>query len=135
VGANGGSTGDNTTFTVGGTTVTCGGGVGGATLALGTSAVPVLGGNGGAVSTNGDLNSRGNAGGFGHRVSGTIAVTGFGASGYQGQGGGNSRATVGNGTAGTGYGAGGGGAWADSTVDRTGGAGADGIIIVWEYSS
>lgn len=129
----GGQTGGNTTFTVGATTVTCNGGVGGA---AGTSiSVPVLGGAGGAVSTNGTLNVAGVAGEPNITI-GTAADNRSGAGGNSELGSGGApllEASGATGNAGTGYGAGGGGASTTGTA-RAGGAGSGGCIIVDEYS-
>lgn len=128
-----GSTGGASTFAVSGTTVTANGGLGGVGMTTGTSVIQALGGNGGAVSTNGDVNTAGQAGTWSHRSSGTVAISGVGASGYFG-GGGNARNTLGTGNAGGQYGAGGGGACSIGNNNQTGGAGSPGVIIVWEFS-
>jgi len=131
-----GQTGGVTTLTipVGGTTVTCNGGVGGL---VGTSvAVPVMGSLGGAVSTNGTLNTPGNAGL--QAIGGTAAdgASGKGADSPFG-GGGNAQQEASNATglaAPTGsFGAGGGGGTTTGTA-RAGGAGANGLIQIDEYT-
>ena len=127
-----GGTGGNTTFAVSTTTVTANGGAGGIYLATGTTVVSALGGAGGAVSTNGDLNNPGQPGGYGLRLSSTAGVSGTGALSRFGAGG-NSRNTAGAGNAGGNYGSGGGGAMSTSTTGYTGGIGTAGAIIVWEF--
>lgn len=128
-----GSAGGNTTFAVGGTTVTANGGSGGIGMTTGNTALTALGGAGGVVSTNGDVNTVGQPGGFGLRFSGTIAISGFGGPGPRG-GGGSSRNTTGIGSAGGNYGSGGGGACSIGNNDHVGGAGSQGVIVVWEFS-
>lgn len=128
-----GGTGGDTTFTVGATTVTGKGGLGGVGMTTGNTGLIALGGNGGPVATFGDLNTAGQAGTYGVRISGSLAVGGVGASGYFG-GGGNGRNTAGAGNAGGNYGAGGGGAASIGNNNNTGGAGSAGVIIVWEFS-
>ena len=103
-------------------------------LSTDSTAIPTLGGDGGAVSANGDMNAAGSAGGFGHRVDGVVATSGVGAGSHYG-GGANARKTSGNGNAAGNYGAGGGGAASIAVpTGYTGGAGSGGVIIVWEYS-
>ena len=129
----GGQTGGATTLTVGGTTVTCNGGIGGA---AGTSiSVPVLGGAGGAISTNGTLNIAGEAGEPNVCI-GTAADNRSGAGANSIYGGGGApllEASNATGNAATGFGAGGGGASTTGTA-RAGGAGSPGVIIIDEYS-
>jgi hypothetical protein len=127
-----GQTGGNTTLTIGGTTVTCNGGTGGA---VGTSiSVPVLGGAGGAISTNGSLNAKGKSGDP-SVCTGTAAdnAAGAGADSPLGSGGGALLNAGSTGNTGGGYGAGGGGGGANAGASA-GGAGAPGLIAVDEYS-
>lgn len=134
-GANTGGTGGNggsTTLTVNSVTYTAPGGSGGVGQTAGTTAAMILGGNGGTVSTNGDLNGTGSSGERGFRISGTVGSSGNGASTIHG-GGGNARTTAGAGNAGTGFGAGGGGGLSTAATARTGGAGSAGVIIIYEY--
>jgi hypothetical protein len=128
-----GGAGGNTTFAVGVTTVTAYGGSGGAAGASGSAIVPTANGAGGVVATNGDVNTTGQPGGWGLRCSDVNTVGGFGAPSMFG-GGGN--AVIGNGTgnAGTGYGSGGSGGGASSITAVAGGAGAAGLVIVWEFN-
>lgn len=117
-----GGSGGSTTLTVGATTVTAGGGVGGGSNTSGGS---------GGTATNGDLNIGGQSGGSGENN--TIAVSGGGGDSFFGFGGKRSVEGIatGNGQSGIGYGAGGAGNIAPST---DGGAGAPGLIRIWEYA-
>ncbi len=128
-----GQTGGVTTLAIGGTTVTCNAGVGGAVGA--SISVPVLGGAGGVVSTNGTLNATGGAGGI-SVCTGTALnnASGKGADSQFGGGGAaklNASATTG--AAAGGFGAGGGGGTTTGTA-TAGGAGSAGVIIIDEYS-
>lgn len=130
-----GGNGGDSTFVVGATTYTAKGG-GGAVVATAVNALTVYkGGAGGAVSTNGDLNSAGDPGQNGIIV---VVATPVGASGGGGSGpfgaGGDPISAVGNGNAGKGFGAGGGGAMTGASAARTGGAGTAGCWVVDEYS-
>jgi hypothetical protein len=128
--------GGNTTFTDGTTLCTAFGGTGApAALATGTAAGFILGGTGGAISTNGDVNIAGLPGGPAHRCVNTgLANQGLSGEGG-GPGGGIGRITSGAGVAGSCPGAGGGGALGLSgAAAAIGGAGVAGKIVVWEYS-
>jgi hypothetical protein len=98
-------------------------------IANGVASIPS-----GGASTGGDINvvgQRGNRGG-----SSSFAVTangGDGASCIYGAGGRRGIAG-GSGDPGGGFGAGGGGGFRDTATTRNGGAGAAGVVIVWEYS-
>jgi hypothetical protein len=132
-GANG-QNGGNTTFTVGATTVTANGGGGGVN---GSSiSVPVLGGAGGTVSTNGDVNTPGTPG-EACITTGTAANnrSGAGASSLAG-GGANAvlEATNTTGTNAGGFGSGGSGAATSAATARAGGTGSGGVIMVDEYA-
>lgn len=134
-GANTGGTGGNggnTTFVNGGTTYTAFGGVGGLGQTAGTALAITVGGDGGAVSTNGDVNSGGSPGANGIRLSGTVGVSGGGA-GSQFGGGGKPLNAAGAGVDGSGYGSGGGGALSTANTNRAGGAGKQGVIIIEEF--
>lgn len=137
-----GNNGGNTTFTVGATTVTAFGGSGGVGGVTQTNTTPHFsnGGVGGVVSTNADINTGGMDGLAGIRPQGTAAIA---TGSYGSGGGGTSRlgdgasAISAHGTgnaASTGYGGGGGGSLSNNTAATTGGAGANGVIIVEEYS-
>jgi hypothetical protein len=122
-----------TTLAVGATTVTCNGGGGG--LVGASAAVPVLAGAGGAISTNGTLNAAGAPGEA--SVCGAAAAdnrSGFGASSQFG-GGGAALLEASNsaGNAASGFGAGGGGASTTGTATK-GGNGANGVIVIDEFS-
>jgi len=127
-----------TTYTVGGDTLSAGAGSPGTTTASGTSVLYPAGGAGGAV-TGADDSMTGETGDAANRVSGTNARGGSGASSPYGAGGRHGSATgngtgAGGGTA-TGYGAGGGGAACGGTSGtQNGGAGANGVLIIWEYA-
>ena len=134
-GVNTGGTGGNggsTTLTVNAVTYTAPGGSGGVGQTAGTAAAIILGGNGGAISTNGDVNSAGQSGERGFRLSGTVGSSGNGGSSPFG-GGGNARNTAGAGNAGTAFGAGGGGALSTAATAQTGGVGTAGVIVIYEY--
>jgi len=124
----------NTTFTIGGTTITAFGGSGGAFTA-GTAAIKFMaGGAGGAISTNGNVNGAGAPGGNGMTSTvNTVVMSGFGGSTSLG-GGGVGRSTTGAGNAAVANtGSGGGGAAATAGTANVGGNGAAGLIIVTEY--
>lgn len=129
-----GGTGGTTTFS-GVTTLTALGGVGGSTMAAGSAVIFSAGGAGG-VGSNGDLQSAGTPGGYGIRLSATIAAGGAGGGSTLGNA---SAALVAAGAGvlpgGSGNGAGGsGGLMLNGSAAVVGGAGGAGIIIVWEFS-
>jgi hypothetical protein len=129
-----GSAGTDSTFVVGGVTVTAKGGLGGiGAMAAGSSVLTILGGGTSAVATNGDVNCGGSPGSGGLRLSGTVAVSGEGGSSQLGAGG-NAVITDVVGNVGVGYGAGGGGACSLTGNTRAGGAGLAGAIVIEEYS-
>ncbi len=129
-----GANGTSSQFTVGSTTVTAVAGNGGALGgAAGSSILFAAGGNPSSQSSNGDVNGAGSPGGAGIRLSGTIAMSGQGGSSLFGSGG-NGVSTDVAGNPATGFGAGGGGACSLSAVARNGGAGANGCIVVEEYT-
>jgi hypothetical protein len=134
VSANGGA-GGNTTFNTGVTTITAFGG-GGGTFVAGTAAIKfVLGGAGGAISTNGHVNGAGVPGELGLTSTiNTVVMSGSGASTALG-GGGIGRSTTGNGNAAVAN-TGSGGSGAAKTVaagTNSGGNGAAGVIIITEF--
>jgi hypothetical protein len=134
-GWNDGSAGGNTTFAAGGVTVTANGGLGGKGASGSLSIISFLGGASPAISTNGDVNGGGEAGGIGLVLSAALAVSGKGGSCLFGSGG-NSINVEGDGTAGTGNGAGGSGGMQDNAgTARAGGAGTAGIVVINEYAS
>lgn len=129
-----GNSGGNTTFTVGATTITAGGGSGG-TQAAGGSPVAIAGGSGG-TATNGDINIPGGDGQASYN-NGTanFSVNGSGGNSIWGIGGaGQIRPNAANpsttGTSGKNYGGGGSGAFNGNAT----GAGAQGVIRIWEYT-
>ncbi|MGO8759319.1 MAG: hypothetical protein ACLQG3_14465 [Terracidiphilus sp.] len=125
-----GGTGTSTTFAWNsGTTITAGGGAGGVGETYGTSVAMIAGGAGGTGS-NGTINGAGGAGEFGYRASGTAGWSGNGCS--NGWGGSVGLSANGAGNAGSGYGAGGGGGVAHSAAEA-GGAGAPGLLVIYEY--
>ena len=132
-GNNAGNNGGNTTITVGGVTVTAFGGTGGGGMGAGTTALWVLGGAGGAISTNGDLNTVGAPGDASVRASGTICRSGSGGNSVL-SGGARGLIAQGTGVTATGFGGGGsGGVAIGVTAASAGGAGAPGCIVVSEY--
>lgn len=130
-----GGTGGNTTFTDGTTLVTANGGIGAPVATASASLTAYAGGAGGAVSTNGDLNSGGMPGEFGVSL---VPATPTGVSGKGGDSqygsGGVGKTAVGNGNSALGFGAGGGGAATGASTVRTGGSGTAGCIVVEEYA-
>ena len=134
-GNNSGNNGSDSTFTVGGTTITAKGGTGGGSMASGGTFAYATGGDGGAVSTNGDINGSGDPGCPGQRSNVMTALGGQGGSTAVGGGGASRAASNGSGNAASGFGSGGGGACGIfSGGDQAGGNGADGLIIVDEYA-
>ncbi len=131
VGNANGTTGTASTFS----TLTANGGVGGNGIAgvAASIASTAIGGAGG-TATGGDINVQGSAGGYGFVTLTSSAAGKGGASILGGECAGQS-ATVANGIAGQNYGSGGGGALGGlGTVTQNGGAGATGVIIVWEFA-
>ena len=119
-----------------------GGGAGGSTLTTGTSVNSVAGGAGVGGITNQDnivntgisiaIFSAGHGGRM-NRFSGAIGWAGEGADAPRGGSGGRGSAVNTNGNPGTVPGGGGGGALViNSATARTGGAGANGMVIIWE---
>lgn len=128
--AGAGATGGDTTFTLGGITVTAKGGGGGSAGALQNT--NVLGGVPSTASSNGDINITGSHGQ--NSVSTGAAATatgGNGAPGYLGMGAGRG-GIAGAGIAGQYGGAGGGGGSSTGAATVIGGNGANGLIII-EY--
>lgn len=133
-GFNTGVTAGATSIEIGGTTYTANGGLGGAGMATGATIVGVLGGASPAVSTNGDLNAGGEPGGMGFRNGTTTGTGGYGGSCRFGAGGGSQTTdAAGNAATSSGYGGGGGGG-AAIAANRGGGNGADGCILIDEYT-
>lgn len=122
------------------TSITANGGGAGTGMASGTGILTTAVGAGGAAGATGDLNIQGSDGGKGYRMSGTLGISGTGGSSFYATQSisvytptANSALT---GTAGDLYGGGGsGGAAFRSSISQTatGGAGANGVIIIYEY--
>lgn len=133
-GANNGSTGGSTTLTIGATTYTAAGGLGGLGQSADVTYVTVLGGNGGAVPTLGNVNVGGQSGHAAIRLDGAEGLSGRGADSAFGAGGASLNAS-GVGNSATGFGAGGGGGCIELQAgNRNGGAGSAGVIIITEYA-
>lgn len=94
-----------------------------------TTAAGTLGGAGGAGSA-GDLQATGSPGLIGEVISASISWPGTGGSSVLGGGGNGAASVSADGSAGGAYGGGGGGASTNTATNRTGGAGAPGIVIV-----
>ncbi len=122
-----GNPGGNTTFNG----VTANGGAGG-TVGLGTIGSVRAGGAGGAAA-GGSINIPGMNGGHGVKIVNTtfFGLAGTGGSSVFGSGGAGRTGSSGVGNVATGYGAGGGGALGATSF--AGGAGTDGVIIIYEY--
>lgn len=133
-GAAGGNGGDST-FVVGGTTVTAKGGTGGPQAVAITTLKDFLGGAGGVVGTNGDVNAPGECGQPGNTliVATPIGLGGQGGSGPFGSGG-AATITAGAGVAALGNGAGGGGSMTGASAARAGGNGTAGCWLIEEYT-
>jgi hypothetical protein len=136
VSAAAGNPGGNTTIAVGGVTVTANGGLGGAQAVPTTTLTVWMGGASGAVSTNGDVNEGGAPGeaGIVLIIATPIVLSGNGGSSNFGSGALGIKA-VGNGTNATiGFGGGGSGSATGASVARTGGNGANGVLVIDEYA-
>jgi hypothetical protein len=141
-GNNAGNNGAATTFTdtAGSPTIyTAPAGVGGA-LGVSANAASFYGSVAGpAAGSNGDIKIGGGPSGACHRLSASQGYTGNGGDSMLGKGGRGSGTFGGNtsqaGAAGTGYGSGGSGGVCEGTgAAVAGGAGANGVLIIWEYS-
>lgn len=132
VGGTNGTAGNTTTFDV----MTANGGAGGSLAGgISTSSIGITIGGAGGTASGGDINSQGSAGFAGLNInSSTVAGTG-GGSHFAGQTA-MQTATTANGLPGINYGGGGGGALGGlaTSTSQNGGAGAPGLIIVWEFS-
>lgn len=132
VGANNGSTGNASSFS----TLSCNGGVGGGTsTGVISSAVQITLGGPGGTSSGGDFNVTGSAGGFGFNIL-QQTQAGVGAGGIYAGTTISQTGTTANGAPALGYGGGGGGALGGlgGGTSQNGAAGANGLIIVWEFS-
>lgn len=134
-GAANGTTGGATSLIIGSTTYSAAGGLGGDGLTGGITYTFSLGGNGGAVPSQGDIKVGGQAGHPAIRLDGAAGgiISGRGADSAFGAGG-AAVATTNNGNAGTGFGSGGSGGCVLVSATRTGGNGANGAIIITEYA-
>ncbi len=105
----------------------------GTTITTGTTEIFGTTGGGNSGSSIGDIGCDNNQATLAHRVSGTLGISGKGAAGPNG-GRPIAKITQGNGAAGGKYGAGGsGGVSINAGGTALGGAGGNGIIIVWEF--
>jgi hypothetical protein len=130
-----GNNGGNSTFVVGGTTVTAPGGTGAPVAAPAATLKTAAGGAGGTIATNGDVNQAGPPGEYGVVliVATPILASGAGGDSVLGAGG-LGIIAVGSGNNATGYGGGGGGSATGASTVRTGGNGTQGCVIVEEYT-
>jgi hypothetical protein len=130
-----GGTGGTSSF---GTWASATGGVGGAgqnSAATSQGNFGTLGGAGGDGTAAGGITISGSPGhGSIYAVSPVILLSGAGGAAARGGGGGKSILTTGAGNPGVSYGGGGSGAASFSTTANAGGAGAAGLVIVWEYA-
>ena len=133
-GANAGNQGTNTFFVVGATNVVANGGPGGAAAPAAGAPTTRLGGALPSQSTGGDVLGSGMAGGAGQSFNLTSGVQGSGGTSALGGGAQGIVAVNGNGAAGVNYGSGGAGGSTVGAANQNGGAGANGVIIVEEYS-
>lgn len=133
-GANAGTAGGNTSF---GSVLIAGGGSGGASDSGGVVPRTAAGGVGGAASGTSSLfGSQAESGGQGYTVASHICNGEGGSSAYGCGARANNSSNGTAGQAGNGFGAGGSGASANqSTVSRVGGAGSDGMVIIYEYNA
>jgi hypothetical protein len=140
VGAGGGTSGGNgsvSTFTDNSNSaILCSapGGSAGTTVTTGTAETYGTNGGGTAGASIGDIGFDNNKAQLAHRVSATLGMSGRGGSGPHG---GRPVSTIahGNGAAGVQYGSGGnGGVSINAAGTTTGGAGGQGIAIVWEFT-
>ncbi len=119
----------------GGAIVLCSAAAGatGGNIATGTSEVFQVGGGSGGGNSIGDVVILPTVGMPGHRVSGTVGISGAGGSTKYGAGG-NARTTQGVGNAGGKFGGGGGGGLSvNAGGAAAGGHGGQGVVTVWEF--
>jgi hypothetical protein len=132
----GGAGGDSYITGTGVASVSGGGGAGGAAGTATTGTTNSTGGDGGSAA-NGDVNAPGGEGGLGNTAGGSYTSQGYGGSSiFSGSQRGNG--TDGGGAGGAGNTPGGGGSGAHAyqvTTAQSGGAGADGLVIITEYYS
>jgi hypothetical protein len=126
-----GSAGGTTSF---GAHCTATGGAGGAGETTGAATADTSGGGQGGLGADGDVNIRGQRGGFGISLgNNNDGRGGVGGGSMFGAGGDSGSGTDGTGGTATGYGGGGGGAHVHNDNEAPGGAGTAGICIVDEY--
>ena len=92
----------------------------------------------GGIGSGGDINIAGGPSGIpGAAFSGGFGIGSSGGDAARGGGGGGGLNFTGSGNAGRAYGGGGSGAanWASAGSNKTGGAGAAGVVIVWEFGA
>lgn len=117
-----------------GAVLTASAGQGGGGGAAQTVAITRIGGNGGTGGSGSDFKSAGQGGTAGIGLTGSAVIGGYGGNGPWG-GGGRGDAASGAGVAASGPGAGGAGAANNISGSAVaGGAGNDGIVIIWEFS-
>lgn len=109
-------------------------GNGGGSMATGSTAFTFANANLGGAAAGGDVNIPGGVGNPGIRYSASVVLPGVGGDSQLGAGGRPPVTSDAVGANGLGYGSGGAGAGANSATDRAGGAGANGVIIVREYT-
>lgn len=136
-GANAGGNGNTTTIVDSSSTtiMTAFGGAGGQPCTANTTLQVILPGGGNGPGTGGDILLLGDSGDTG--ITGGVSnstLSGAGGSLPPYGVGGLPWSTTHNGTAGSGYGAGGSGACSVNGTNHAGGAGTDGVVIIWEYS-
>lgn len=130
-----GGAGGLSSFTVGGVTMSVPGGSGGTNTVASTVASILPGAAGGTAASNVDFGMAGQAGGLAIRLSGTVAASENGGSSPLGAGGLATALSAGAGNAGTGFGSGGsGGLTLNGSAAVAGGAGTQGLLIVWEFT-
>jgi hypothetical protein len=134
-GNNAGTAGNATTFgTTGAQGNAPGGSAGAGSGAAAATPLSVAGGAGGAVATNGDINTKGSPGDCGIRINATILMSGRGGDSIFG-GAGESKVVTSAGVAGGSPGAGGsGGCSVNAATNSAGGNGAAGTIIISEFA-
>lgn len=128
-----GGTGGTSSFASEDESISAAGGAGGTGMVTGATALQAAGGAGGVGSApDGDIATPGGYGQNGVRISGTFGWSGAGGDAGGGYGIG-ARGRESGADAGNNYGGGGSGAGAGASA-TVGGAGAQGVVLVWEYA-
>ena len=110
------------------------GGAGGGNVSTGTSEIFLAGANGGGGISTGDEVFIGQQGGVAHRVSGTVALSGYGGAAPKYSANVNGVISNSVGTPGLLYGGGGsGGMSINAGGAKGGGAGSKGLLVIWEF--